>query len=148
MLERNRALLDAGLRIELPRVKLPPGDGLFIASETFDLDESPFDFDFAIASSLFMHLPFNSVARCIVSVVARLTPGGSFFATYFDSADPTRFEPVTRASGLVTYADREPFHYSVDLIRTICTAVGATVEPLDDRTHPRGESVLHIRKAR
>jgi hypothetical protein len=95
-----------------------------------------------------MHLPFNSVARCIVSVVARLKPGGSFFATYFDIDDATRFDPVTRPSGLVTYADREPFHYSVDLIRTICTAVGATVEPLEDRTHPRGESVLHIRKRR
>ena len=147
-LERNRALLDAGLRIELPRARLSPADGLFIASETFDLDESPFDFDFAIASSLFVHLPFNNVARCIVSVMKRLKPGGSFFATYFDIEDATRFEPVTRPSGVVTYADREPFHYSVDLIRTICTAVGATIEPLDDRSHPRGESVLHIRKAK
>jgi ABC-type polysaccharide/polyol phosphate transport system ATPase subunit/SAM-dependent methyltransferase len=147
-LERNRALLDAGLRVELPRVSLSPGDGVFIASETFDLVEAPSDFDLAIASSVFVHLPFNSVARCIVSVVARLKPGGSFFATYFDIDDATRFDPVTRPSGIVTYADREPYHYSLSLIRTICMAIGATVEPLDDRTHPRGESVLHIRKAR
>ena len=38
----------------------------------------------------------------------------------------------------------QPYHYPFELVRQVCTAVGATVERVADSTNPRGESVLVI----
>jgi ABC-type polysaccharide/polyol phosphate transport system ATPase subunit/SAM-dependent methyltransferase len=145
-LERNRAMLEAGLRIELPRAGLNPAAGQFIYSETFDLSEVPAPFDFAIASSVFPFLSLNSVARCIVSVVRRLGPKGRFYITGWESDDATRFDPIPRAPGLITFSDREPYHYPLEVLSTICERVGARIERVDDTTHPRGESIYVISK--
>ena len=42
----------------------------------------------------FRSLPFNTVARCIASVVRRLEPSGRFYATWFENPDPANFEPI------------------------------------------------------
>jgi ABC-type polysaccharide/polyol phosphate transport system ATPase subunit/SAM-dependent methyltransferase len=145
-LERNLAMLEAGRRIELPRAGLHPSAAQFIYSETFDLTEAPAPFDFAIASSVFPYLTLNSVARCIVSVVRRLQPAGRFFVTGFESDDATRFDPIHRASGLTTFSDREPYHYSLETLATFCEQVGARIQRLDDTSHPRGEEIFVISK--
>ena len=142
--ERNRALLEAGMQIELPRAGIAPERGRFLVAETFDLSEVPGALDFALASSGFACWPFNDVARCIASVVRRLKPSGRFYATWFENPDPADFEPIVRPDGVTTYPDREPYHYPFELIAQVCSGVGCTVDRLDDSTDPRGESILVI----
>jgi ABC-type polysaccharide/polyol phosphate transport system ATPase subunit len=142
--ERNRTLLEAGTRIELPRAGIAPERGRFLIAETFDLSEIHGAFDFALASSGFAYLPFNDVARCIASVVRKLEPSGRFYATWFENPDPASFDPIVHPNGVTTHPDREPYHYPFALIAAVCEAVGATVERFDDSTDPRGESVLVI----
>jgi hypothetical protein len=101
-------------------------------------------FDYAVASSLFSTMPFNSVASCIASVVARLKPTGAFYATWFENPDPANFEPITHRTGIVTYADRAPYHYPFLLIQHLCDTLGAEVERVASSPHPGGESVLRI----
>jgi len=143
-LEKNDALVDAGVSVELPRAGVIPERGHFVINETFDLEEIPQRFDFAVASSLFAYVPFNAVARCIASVVRKLKPSGRFYATWFENPDAADFEPIVRPDGGMTYSDRQPYHYPFDLVQQVCTAVGATVERVDDPTNPRGESLLVI----
>jgi ABC-type polysaccharide/polyol phosphate transport system ATPase subunit/SAM-dependent methyltransferase len=142
--ERNYALLEAGMRIELPRAGIAPERAHFLHSDTFDLGEIPYEFDFALADSLFAYLPFNSVARCIASVVRKLKPAGRFYSTWFENPDPASFDPISQPCGVTTYSDREPYHYPFGLIVVVCEAVGASVERVIVSGHPRGESILVI----
>jgi energy-coupling factor transporter ATP-binding protein EcfA2 len=142
--ERNIALLNAGRGVELPRLGVSPERGHYLISATFDLPEAVGLFDVALASSLFPYMPFNTVARCIVSVVRKLRLGGRFYATWFENPDVADLEPITHANDVTTYPDREPFHYSLSLIAAVCEAAGASVERLSDDSHPRGESVIVI----
>jgi ABC-type polysaccharide/polyol phosphate transport system ATPase subunit/SAM-dependent methyltransferase len=143
-LERNGALVDAGVAIELPRAGVAADRGHFLVNETFELDGIPHALDFVVASSVFTCLPFNSVARCIAGVVRKLKPSGRFYATWFENPDAASFEPIVQPNGVTTYPDHEPYHYPFQLIAQACEAVGARVERIGDSTHPRGESVLVI----
>lgn len=146
--EQERALFDAGVRFELSRAGVPAEWGFFVVNDTFDFSSVPHQFDFAIANSLFARLPIDALARCLVAVVNKLQPEGRFFATWHDNPDLQNTEPVARASGLTTFPDRPPYHYAFDVIAALCGSIGATVERLDDTSHPRGESVMVIRRAR
>jgi ABC-2 type transport system ATP-binding protein len=105
-------------------------------------------FDVAIADSVFPFRPFNAVARCIASVVCKLAPHGRFYATWFENPDPANFEPIVQPTGIISFSDCEPYHYPLTLIANICEAVGATVERVPSRGHPRGESLLVISRRR
>jgi ABC-type polysaccharide/polyol phosphate transport system ATPase subunit len=142
--ERNYALLEAGIRMELPRAGIDPGRAHFLLSDTFDLGQIPDTFDFAFADSLFAYLPFTSVARCIVGVVRKLKPSGRFYATWFENPELTNFDAISHPAGATTYPDREPYHHPFSLIAAVCEAVDARVERVDVSGNPRGESVLMI----
>jgi hypothetical protein len=101
-------------------------------------------FDIAIADSVFPFRPFNTVARCIASVVRKLQPKGRFYATWFENPDATDFEPIVQPGGMTSFSDSEPYHYPFALIANICEAVGAKVEQVPSTGHPRGESLLVI----
>jgi SAM-dependent methyltransferase len=145
-LEGNGALLGAGVSIELPHAGIDQSRGHFIASDRFDLSEIRQPLDFAFANSLFASMSFNSVARCISSVVCKLGPSGRFYATWFENPNPGSFEPLVQSGGTTTYPDHEPYHYPFALIANVCDAIGASVERIPESKHPRGESVLLIRR--
>jgi ABC-type polysaccharide/polyol phosphate transport system ATPase subunit/SAM-dependent methyltransferase len=145
--EKNIDLYIAGAHVELPRVGLRAELGHFIINDDFDFSEAIQDFDVAIASSLFRRLSLNSVARCVAGVLRRLKPDGRFFATWADNPDPRSMEPIGWPDGSKTYSDREPFHYSFALLSNIVGALGGRAERIDDRSHPRGESVMVITRS-
>ena len=142
--ERSMELFTAGVQIELPRAGVNSDHGHFLSNEDFDLSGSPYQFDLAISSGLFRQLPLNHVGRVIATVVRKLKPGGRFFATWTPNPDPADFAPIEHDDGTTTYSDREPYHYSFEMLAALAKIVGARAEPLDDRSHPRGESVMVI----
>jgi energy-coupling factor transporter ATP-binding protein EcfA2 len=146
--ERNRALLEAGIMVELPHAGIPPERGRFAVADMFDLRNTPGPFDFVTTQTGFAYLPFNDVARCIASVVRRLRDSGRFYAAWFENPDPSSFDPIVQPSGITTYPDREPYHYPFELLVSVCNAVGATVERVDASGHPGGESMVVITRAR
>ena len=101
-------------------------------------------FDLVVADSLLPSRSFNTIARCIASVVRRLAPNGRFYATWFENPDPANFEPIVQPAGIATFADAEPYHYPFALIANVCDAVGATVERVPSAGQPAGESLLVI----
>lgn len=143
--EKSRDLFEAGVRLELPRVDVRPERGHFIVNDWFDLSESPHQFEYALANGFWSRLPLNSIARCIANVLKKLAPGGRFYATWFDNPDPARFDPIVHAGGATSYPDMQPYHYPFAQLASLCEALGAQVERIEDATHPRGESVMLIR---
>ncbi|CAN5634270.1 hypothetical protein BH23ACI1_BH23ACI1_25010 [soil metagenome] len=143
--ERNRELFAAGVIVELPRAGVAPERGHFVINDDFDLSEVPHRFALAIASGQARHLPLNRIARMIAAVVRHLAPGGRFILTWPDNPDPVSFDPVRQPDGTLTYPDREPYHYSFDMLARVCEALGAAAERLDDASHPRREAVMVMR---
>jgi SAM-dependent methyltransferase len=117
---------------------------------TFDLDFGR-PFDFALAQSVFTHLPMNSIQRCVMNVERVLAPSGAFFATFFpvppgtectaDIVHPCRegLKPVT------TYLDQDPYHYEFTAFEWLCSRTSLAVENLGEWGHPRGQHLLAFR---
>ena len=103
-------------------------------------------FDFALAQSVFTHLPFNTIIRCVANVTASLRPGGRFYATYFANPGPRlRVEPAVLPSpggGLQTYCDSDPYYYDPDIFRWICEGSDISVENRGAWGHPRSQHML------
>jgi SAM-dependent methyltransferase len=116
-------------------------------TEEFDVDFGQ-PFDFAIAQSVFTHLPMNSIQRALTSVSANLAEGGVFYATFFRGPDgPERFTPIMQPClegrrPVRTFADRNHFHYSPEDFARLCQNLPLAVEDIGDWGHPRGQQML------
>src|SRR5829696_2625143 len=130
--EKNAELFVAGVQIELPRAQVTPQRGHFIVNDDFDLSSVPHAFDFAIASALIRRLSLNTIARAFTAVIRKLAPGGRFYVTWPEA--PAGAPPP----------DREPYHYSFDMLARIAEVSGGRAEYLQDRSHPRSESLMVV----
>jgi ABC-type polysaccharide/polyol phosphate transport system ATPase subunit/SAM-dependent methyltransferase len=143
--ERNRALLEAGRHVELPRAGVDPSRGYYLISDSLELAEvADRAFDYAVATSVFPYLSLNAIACLVATAARKLKPTGVLFATWFEGPVPATCEPVVQAGGTTTYPDREPHHYPFRLLKELCETVGATADRVAGVTTPRGESVLAI----
>jgi ABC-type polysaccharide/polyol phosphate transport system ATPase subunit len=142
--DRHRELFDAGA-IEVIREGIDPERGHFFYNDTFDFGLAPYPFDFILAASLFVRLPLNHVAHALAAGLAKLKPGGTLFATFYEADPPDVFASRARCDGFVTYGDHEPYHYSFSILAGICETLGGRAERLDER-HPAGEAVMAIRR--
>jgi SAM-dependent methyltransferase len=132
--EKNNELFVAGVQIELPRAGVRADRGHFLVNDDFDLSSVPHAFDVAIASALVRRLSLNTIARAFIAVIGKLAGGGRFYVTW----------PELQAGA--PPSDREPYHYSFEILARIAEIAGGRAERLDERSHPRGESVMVIRK--
>jgi ABC-type polysaccharide/polyol phosphate transport system ATPase subunit len=142
--ERHVDLYVAGVQIELPRAGVVPERGHFVVNEDFDLSEVPYTFDVAIAGSLVRQLSLNAIARCFASVVRKLSPGGRFYVSWPDVPGDDALSPKQWPDGSVTWPDREPYHYSYEMLAGIAALTGGSAERLDDDSHPRGERLMVV----
>jgi SAM-dependent methyltransferase len=145
-IDRDPDLLEAG-REELRLAHLEAKRPRLVEMDDFGLARLGQRFDIALAQSVFTHLPLNSIIRCLMAVEEVLEPGGRFFATFFENPEgKRRVEPIHHrtATGeeLVTYFDRDPYHYDVDTFRWICRDTRLDVTPMGEWGHPRDQRML------
>lgn len=150
-IDRSAELLNAAQQIELPRHGLTDRRPRLLRNEEFEFFRFETDFDFAIAQSVFTHLPFNSIERCLIEAARVLKPDGRLFATFFEQEDRFSLEPVLRpARGrtrpLYTYSDRDPFHYPVSLFEWFCAGSPLEFRYLGEWGHPRSQRMLEFRR--
>ena len=86
--EKDRRLFEMGVKIELVRAGVRPERGHRIVNDWFDLTESPYRFDFAIANGFWSRLTLNGIARCVSSVLGKLAPGGRFYVDVVRESRP------------------------------------------------------------
>jgi ABC-type polysaccharide/polyol phosphate transport system ATPase subunit len=145
-LDASQELIKAGVELELGRMGIDRRGSLFAIGDRFDITGLP-QFDFAFAHSLFPQITLNQVTLCIASIVRKLAPGGRFYASYFEDAEPGHGEPVVHASGVTTFPDAEPYHVGFAVLAAICEAVGARAERLGPWGHPSGQVMMCITRS-
>lgn len=104
-------------------------------------------FDFALAQSVFSHLPINHIVRCLAEMKKTLAPAGVFFATFFEAPGSTHLAQIAYPDfgGFATSYTKDPYHYSFEEFEWMAGVVGLTVERADSYAHPRGQKMLAFR---
>ncbi|MGD0815396.1 MAG: class I SAM-dependent methyltransferase [Verrucomicrobiota bacterium] len=112
-------------------------------TDRFDMVQFGAQFDYALAISVFTHLYANHIGRCLVEIKKVLVPGGKFFATFFLAPDPMHLQSIHHElGGIVTYCDRDPFHYSLSEMEMLAGFAGLSVKLIGDWGHPRDQQML------
>jgi SAM-dependent methyltransferase len=125
-------LAGRGLQERLPRENL-------LLDATFAARRFGVTFDVAFAQSLFSHLPADQIRRCLGEVAAVVRPGASFFATWFPGPEPPRRVWLQHPGGVVTHADRDPYHYRFAELAACAVGLPWRAEEIGPWGHPRGQ---------
>lgn len=132
------ALLQCGYQAELAdKTRLPPGQ--LIEDHDFSLPGLPPDIDYAIAFAVFTHLPADDLHRALISLHARLPNLHRLLFTVFLAPDLIRSQTQYRQpDGVVTHADRAPYHRLASDVISTCQAAGFSAN-WRETTLPRGQ---------
>ena len=147
----NPVLLEAG-RMELERSGLADKTVTLAQSGEFHFETFGRRFDYALAQSVFTHLPLNSIILCLMRLERVLVEGGRFFTTFFENTDgkrqlEPRDHPEVSDFELVTYFDRNPYHYDFATFEWICEGTSLSVERIGEWGHPRGQLMMVFTKS-
>ena len=148
-LDASAEILRAGCDMELPRHGLESRKIHLVCNDQFDFRLLGEGFEFAIAQSVFTHLPWNSILRCLVNIRAVLAPDGKFFATFFlDHDGRHRTSPLLHTrGGVTTLPDRDPYHYEFDVFQDLARRAALNLRYFGDWNHPRDQKMLMFWKA-
>jgi hypothetical protein len=144
----NQSLLDAGFEIELKESglqhKLPRKNLLCLAE--FEFEPLGRRVDFALAHSLFTHLTFNRIRRCLERMIPVINIGGSLFTTFFELPETEAFShPYTHdPGGVVTYDTSDPYHYKVSDFFHATTGLPWQIRYIGEWQHPRAQRMLEF----
>lgn len=145
----SEKILEAGYTIELTdeqRLKLPRKN--LATNADFDFSHVDTPVDFAIAQSVFTHLPYNHIRHCLIKLLPHMAAGGVFFATYWSRPEEhSPAEDFTQPGELdgervVTTSMADPYHYSFSDLEYAISGLGWHVEKISSFAHPRGQKAL------
>ena len=145
--EKDPLKLEAGRDVELPLYGLVEKEPTLVVMEDFDFPSLGQRFDYAIAQSVFTHLPINKIIRCVMRMEQALVPGGKFFATFYENPEGKRnLDPVEQKPGLWTHFDQDFFHYDFATFEWIASGTSLDVEHLGEWNNPRNQRMLVFTK--
>lgn len=145
-LDINASLIEAG-RKELSLAGLDPRDARLLVDDGFRLERFGERFDYALALSVFTHLPINAIVRCLCNVAGALADDGVFYASFFRAPAAAHLERIVhQPGGVTTCYDADPFHYSVSEFAWMADVAGLRVEEIGDWGHPRAQRMLAFRR--
>jgi SAM-dependent methyltransferase len=141
-IDSNSSLIDAGMR-ELQEAGLTSKRPTLLVNDLFQFGKFGRRFTFAIAQSLFSHLPMNHIVRCLVEIRAALVPNGTFYATFFEAPSSAYLIPLPHEPGeSISKYDADPYHYSLEEFRWMAGVANVSVAYIGDWKHPRGQKML------
>ena len=135
--------LERARKVELPRHRLEAKNPLFLVNGAFEFTRLGQTFDYAIAQSVFTHLPLNQIMRCLVEMERVLRPGGKFFATiYANPQGKSYLGDIQQSERVTSHYDRDSYHYDIDTIRLACEGTGLTFSYAGDWEHPDNQKMV------
>lgn len=149
-IDLSEELLDAGYNKELTdrqRERLPRSH--LHATGAFDLDYlQDKRIDYALAQSVFTHLPLNHLRDCLMKLEPYMSASGVFFVSFFHCPDHHDLSqpidhPVTELSGtaVTTYAIQDPYHYKLEDLEYCTKDTGWRFQFIGDWGHPRNQQM-------
>ena len=145
----SASLIDAGYAQEFDdalRLRAPRDH--FAANDDFDFGFVKRPVEFAIAQSVFTHLPLNHLRRCLARLAPVMKAGGVFYVTYFECGEgqdlfaPIRHEPA----GVVSHDYCDPYHYRPSDLTWAMDDRDWSFEPIGDWGHLRGQRIAGFRR--
>jgi SAM-dependent methyltransferase len=141
--DKRGDVLETARIVELPQRGLEAKEPLLVADERFEFGKLGRTFDFAMAQSVFTHLPLNSIMRCLVEMGRALNPGGKFYASIFENPQgKLHLDDIQQAETTLTHYERDFYHYDLDTLRYACEGTGLTLGYEGDYGHPHNEKML------
>lgn len=134
----EREIIPNGLAERLPRDNLA-------ATAEFDLSMFSQRFDFAIAQSVFTHMPIFRLTDCLTAIAPHFRQGGVVYATFFlrpndhDAASPLPHEP----GGVITHPDQDPYDVTPRALDQACPG-GWELDIIGDWNHPRDQQMARF----
>jgi SAM-dependent methyltransferase len=145
--DKNADVLEEAQRLELPRHGLVDKRPTLVAIEDFGFGRLGRQFDFALAQSVFTHLPLNNIIRCVMEMEKALVPGGEFYATFWENErGKLNLDDLQQTAIAVTHFDRDFYHYDVGSFEWACEGTSLSVEYLGDWDNPANQKMLVFRK--
>ena len=136
--EKEKSLIDAALKQELDSSVLAEKHPVLVISDSFEFEKIGHQSDFAIAQSLFTHLPPDLVHSCFNRLYPWLRDDGVFYATYSESDRKVRNPKRPHAHGSFVYTRAEMHEFG--------ELNGFTSRYIGDWGHPRGQTMVEYRK--
>lgn len=132
----NEEIRPAGLHNKLPKKNLKETD-------EFNFEGLAKNYDFAIAQSVFTHLPSHNLKICLNNLARYMSAGGKFFVTAFIAEDNQwNKEIVHPPANIRTYPNKDPFHYSSQELLEAAERSEWDVSIIGDWGHPRAQSMI------
>lgn len=146
----DQRMLVAAREVELPRYGLEGKVPTLERRDDFDFSVFRTRFEFALAQSVFTHLPWNSIQRCLANVGPVLAARGRFYTTFFEDPDGGhRSGPLThQRGGITTHPDANPYHYEYAVFEELADRLGLRVRYLGDWGHPRDQKMIVFSRRR
>lgn len=146
-LDINASLIAAG-RQELEAAGLGDREVHLLVDDSFRVDRFGERFDFALAQSVFTHLPMNLVVICLKRVGEVLAPGGRFFTTFFRAPEPAYLETIVhQPGGTHSQYHRDIFHYAAEEMEWMGRLAGLDCEVVGEWGHPRAQQMAIYQSA-
>lgn len=145
-IDSNELLLQTGWDLEVQRYRLAdrqPRDQLVCLAD-FEFDTLGVQFDMAIAQSLFTHLSFNRIRRCLARLAPSLKPGATLYATFYELGEDEDREAVKMHGerGVPSYSDKSFYHYTVRDFRYAAEGLPYAVDYIGEWQHPRAQRMI------
>ena len=138
-IEKESGLVEAGFEHELDKdiraAKLPR----IVISNAFEFEKFEQKADFAIAQSLFSHLPPNLINQCFKNLHPWLADNGVFYATFFEVATPRMNPDKPHDHGYYAYTRSEMLSFG--------EGNGYVAKYIGDWNHPRDQVIVEYRRA-
>lgn len=145
--DKNADVLVEAERVELAPRGLHEKRPTLAAMDDFDFRRLGQTFDYALAQSVFTHLPLNSIIQCLMRMEEALKPGGQFYATFFENpAGKRNLDDIQQTDEVVTHFARDFYHYDVGTFEWICEGTSLVPEYLGDWGNPRNQKMLRFTK--
>jgi len=132
--DRHRELIDAGVEKELGREMYELRRPDLIVSERFEFEMFNAPPDFALAQSLFTHLPPPLILLCLKNLRNHIRPGGVFFASFLVAERPARNPSEPH--------DHDCFSYTVGEMEALGRRSGWQPHYIGAWNHPTAEQVM------
>ncbi len=136
-IEKEAALVRAGLEQELPPDIRDQKRPQFVVSDAFEFEKFGRKADYAMAQSLFSHFPPGLIEECFRKLRPHMADGGVFFATYFETQNQVRNPDVPHDHGFFAYTRAEMCGFG--------EANGFDAAYIGDWKHPREQVIVAYR---
>jgi SAM-dependent methyltransferase len=145
--DKREDVIDESIRLEVPANGLEPRRPTLRAIGDFGFHRLGTKFEFALAQSVFTHLPLNAIIRCLVNMDDALVEGGVFYATFFLNEEGRKnLDDIHQTDQVVTHFDRDFYHYDVASMEWACEGTGLVPEYLGGWNNPRNSKMMSFTK--